>query len=592
MKTRIRRFWISVSLAAGSLALPLSGKLSAHDLPTRWTSGANSTPSWNYLLDDCLDMPTLPGTASLTDVQPDGRRGTEDWASNCPTEWAAGINPAGPAANVEIDGLFRNPLSRFSKEMTCWVNEWQMIQMSAGRAAQPKLIWAARPDAGQPPAPDYSVHHYAAYEQVPLADTCAFDAEYQARQTAADLLAKEIARAAEISKSEARLSQSIVDAERIQAIVELDAIPSAVRSDAMVQSDSDAGRMLCGGEAREIMTAQCFPNRFAPGIVDEYVAYDMDSRDHHWLGGLGKSWKLRSALGGAPMQFAQSVASDANEAEDAWAVPVDEANRASDSAMAPESFIAPDRVGHDQAIESLVGADLARDSAANDAEINAYLEGIVERAQLSALSLLQSARESSRPMLPQAEVLPELLPNLGRALAAASEWVEEQQCSLAGEMCGFDSAYNVGAWMGEQSLAASDWTVDNMIALGFYLDLPTAQPSLEVYVIYVDAEGNSLAVPSSLARAWNRPEAEAASTLASESIEEQAVAVTETNAIDSDTDRHNAATDWVVVDQIGAQLLSTLAKRLDAIGMGLLHASDALSTWADTQIASRESSVR
>ena len=174
MKTRMHRFWISVSLAAGSLAFPLSNALRAHDLPTRWTSGANSTPSWNYLLDDCLDTPTLPGSQSLMDVEPVARRGTEDWASSCPTEWAADKNPAGRPIDMDYDGLLRNPISRFSKEMTCWVNEWQMIQSSAQPTAA-KRLWAKMPDSGNPPTPEYSIDYFAAYEPAPLADTCAFD---------------------------------------------------------------------------------------------------------------------------------------------------------------------------------------------------------------------------------------------------------------------------------------------------------------------------------------------------------------------------------------------------------------------------------
>ncbi len=101
---------------------------------------------------------------------------------------------------------------------------------------------------------------------------------------------------------------------------------------------------------------------------------------------------------------------------------------------------------------------------------------------------------------------------------------------------------------------------------------------MDVYVIYVDSEGNSLAVPASVARAWNRPEAESD------------VASTETLA---ESDVESSASEWMLLDQVGTQVISVLANQLNSIGMRLMQASDLLSSWADTQIASRdESSVR
>lgn len=594
MKTRMHRFWISVSLAAGSLAFPLSNALRAHDLPTRWTSGANSTPSWNYLLDDCLDMPVLPGSQSLMDVEPVARRGTEDWASSCPTEWAADKNPAGRPIDMDYEGFLRNPISRFSKEMTCWVNEWQMIQSNAAQASPAKLLWAKLPDGGNPPAPDYSIDYFAAYEPVPLADTCAFDAEYQARQTAAELLAKEVARANEIAKYEAAMSQSLVNADRVQAIVNIDSIPASTdRVDLAVQGSLVS--TLCGGETGEIMSAQCFPNRFAPGIVDEYIAYDLDTRDQHWLGGLGKSWKLRSALGGSPKQTALVTTDEMDvvaDEVDAWAVPATELYNS------PEAFVAPDRIATDNVdnADNFDSSELARESAANDAELrayfgsvnfdDAYFHNLVQRAQQSAFDLIDSASQISSSILSPVELPSEPLPDLGRTLAMTSDWIEEQQCMLSSELCGFDTAYQVGSWMADQSLEATCLIVDNTITMGHYLELPASEPALsepgltenglEVYVIYVDSEGNSLAVPSSLARAWNRPEAES-TTPAPATVDETTSEVA----------------DWVVLDQIGTQVVSVIAKQLDALGMRLMQASDTLSSWADTQIASREeSSVR
>ena len=518
--------------------------------------------------------------------------------------------PAGRPIDMECEGLLRNPISRFSKEMTCWVNEWQMIQASVAKKA-PAKQWAKLPDAGNPPAPDYSsIDYFAAYKPVPLADTCAFDAEYQARQTAADLLAKEIARASEIAKYEAAMSQSLVDADRAQAIIDLDAMPIAADQIA-VASEGKLVSTLCGGEAQEILSASCFPNRFAPGIVDEYIAYDLDARDQHWLGGLGKSWKLRSALGGSPIQTALVSADEVDvvaDEVDAWAVPAD------DFVNAPEAFVAPDHVGlaSDNAplgsggseLSSELSGDMAFESAANDAELkayfdSAYFDGLIQQAQQSALNLIHTA-DLAAPVMPasdsSSDASIESLPDLGQSLAAASDWVEEQQCILSSELCGLESAFQFGSWLGDQSLEASQLISVNTVAMGHYLELPASENAIsesefsenapnnqgmEVYVIYVDSEGNSLAVPSSLARAWNRPEAEAP--------EAEMIAPAEGALAETTSEEVN----WSVLDQVGTQVISVIAKQLDVIGMRLMQASDTLSSWADTQIASREeSSVR
>ncbi len=79
------------------------------------------------------------------------------------------------------------------------------------------------------------------------------------------LLARELNRAHEIAAYEARVRQSIIEAQRVQAIVEQDALPEASGDSEFVARSSGLGSMLCGGEAREIISAQCFPNKAARG---------------------------------------------------------------------------------------------------------------------------------------------------------------------------------------------------------------------------------------------------------------------------------------------------------------------------------------
>ncbi len=77
----------------------------------------------------------------------------------------------------------------------------------------------------------------------------------------------------------------------------------------------------------------------------------------------------------------------------------------------------------------------------------------------------------SEPRLPQAEaVSPELLPDLGQTMAVVGDWIEDQQCNLAGELCGFDSAYRAGNWLGAGTSAANQWMLDSALVLGHSLD--------------------------------------------------------------------------------------------------------------------------
>lgn len=262
MKSRIRRFLLSVSLATSSLAFPLSSSLWSHDLPTSWASSANSAPSWNQLLDECLDQSQMAGPRSLEEAERAVRNGTEDWASSCPAEWTQTLRSGGypVASTLDADMLARNPLSRFSKEMTCWVNEWQDFHESTVASSDDReMKFAALPDEGQPPAPglgsvdasqfattldgfasiaddELVAQDIPATDQALNDDTCAFDSEYQARQQAADLLAAEMARAAEVAANQSRLMQALSDAQAIEMCSDIDTFsPESYPAESMPQ---------------------------------------------------------------------------------------------------------------------------------------------------------------------------------------------------------------------------------------------------------------------------------------------------------------------------------------------------------------------
>ncbi len=138
-------------------------------------------------------MPLLPGTQSLTDVEPTARRGTEDWASSCPAEWAADLSR--PQRSVDIDGLFRKPdfaLQQGDDLLGQRVADDSACGQSLSAAQTPVGLFARQRESASAGttassmAPKAGLEVVGKYEPVPLIDTCAFDAEYQARQTDAE----------------------------------------------------------------------------------------------------------------------------------------------------------------------------------------------------------------------------------------------------------------------------------------------------------------------------------------------------------------------------------------------------------------------
>lgn len=523
MKTRMHRFWLSITLAASSLSSPLSPRAWSHDLPTRWTpetlSQARSDADWNYLLDDCLGSGCLEsgpavGATALVASSSQGQ--------HLPSHRAIAPN------KVDFDEvLSRDSLSRFSSEMAGWVNHWERLQAQAGQAARADLtvhrlgrptLLASRPEAGYPPAP-----------AVPQTDTCGFEAEYQAMQAAAELLEKEMAPATaavssaassavsnnaasgEPTLDRADLESALAAAAAIEA-AQIDAMPATPSMPASPEAPAQ-----CGGEQPEIVSLQRYWPTLSRAEIDEYMSYDVDPRDAHWMGGLGKSWKLSAALRGA-----------------------------SNSARAAEDS------------------------------------------------------------------------QLRQRLADAIDWLDNASCIVAAELCGLERAEHVGSQFAQLAASAADQSMGSYVAIGHVLELPPAvvNPSLDVLVVYTDSDGNETTVPSSLARAWNRPERdetldvfEAPEIVSAEDSDDPfAVAAGELPSSDlasnadevTDSDRTRAslstsvdATPPVDLGHLRRRILSLAAEQLDSLGLTCLETADRLSSWAQPRSASRdESEVR
>jgi hypothetical protein len=576
----MHRFWLSVTLAASSIASPLNAKLWAHDLPWRWTSDTVSSSDWNYLRDDCLDSRTRLGYADALSK-----------FSSCPTEDAA-------VANRFDAVLAHKTLAGFHRDIGCWANQWESMQRKAVEVARARLVsqhqtfatrWAARPDFGVPPAP-----------AIPVVDTCGFEAEYQAMQAAADLLNAEVARAAAISSAEAELQRSLAAAAKIEAAA-IDAIPE------ITPAPASCGALdAIVSEQRPFNASEQRPySDFAPGFAadrnDEYAAYDLDGHDAHWLGGLSKSWKLRSALSAAAP--APASASAPAPADGAVASEAAECFGADEFA---ETTIADSQAA---AIADL-GDNSDFDSASNIIE-PPMIDDALDMASAAAIATTAAIEMTVRFEWP-----------LDDYLAAGLEWVDQASCTVAAEMCGMDLAQNLGEQWAGLSLAGADQAMSNYVAMGQYLNLPPMvfEPTLEQapvpqsYVVYTDTEGNQTTVPSSLARAWNRPERDA--SLDESSYLQDELAVMDSSKASAPAAATQAAADataeaalaapaasldspavassgtgflnGVDLSQLRRMLLTVAARRLDSLGVSCLETADQLSNWAETQIASRD----
>lgn len=625
MKTRIRRFWISVSLAASSLAIPLSAPLRAHDLPTRWTSGTNSSSSWNYLLDDCLDSRALTGLNNYAASLNDGCF-AEGWADTQATD------------SKSASSLWYR--AGFASQMAGWVSRFEQLRQGVQKVAAGKLLvkaepqkisWALRPELGTPPAPASSPYQ--------MTDTCAYEAEYLAQRSAAELLDGEIARASKISADEAALASALAAAAELEASA-IDNLPAP----------NDLA-ILCGGERREIVTANPPVDRFLPGMIDGYMAHENDDYASHWLGGLGKSWKLRTALGAAPSSTVEQIQAElagAHVAPPEWtaeaiATPIRERQAANDHYELAELIEAPgfedlaaddDPTSWDEAIASyaspvandeslaadeaydldemamLYGAsdsDANYDSSSYDGESIAaeedtmsekYASGMATGADdytqydYAAYEAQRGFGQSTANALANAdadedysldrESYSDALPALEEPLARVLQWMEDVECNLSAELCGFDSASRLGANLAALSV---DAVLPTLVAATERNDpaLPPAvvDPGVDLYVVYTDSDGSNIAVPSSLARAWNRPERDDSNPPALNGKVYGPMTAAEA--------ARNAPT-ALDLPRLKSLVLSLVARQLDSLGITCLQTADHLSNWAGNQIASREDS--
>lgn len=570
MKTRMHRFWLSITLAAGSLASPLCGRLPAHDLPWRWASDTVSSSDWNYLHDDCLDSRPLSRYGDALS------RSLECSLGTCPAE-------EDEVANRFDAALAHRSTAKFASEVACWATKWEQIQKKAGEVACARLAghrqevasrWAVRPELGVPPAPAPSI-----------ADTCSFGAEYGAMQAAADLLDAEVARAAEQSAKEAELRRALADAAQVEAaavdVVDSSELPLLVASK----------QTFCGGETQEIVSQEGPHSDFAPP-VDEYMVYDLDGRESHWLGGLGKSWRLQAAVSASAAQ-AGLAASESSAADSFGADELIE----SCPAVASQS-------ASSEPVSEIIEAPVDDEFALCD-----FVGPIAPKSWPKASRLIAAKPEAGVAPAPSRPLFA-----LKDRLSDGLEWVDLVSCVMAAEMCGMDQAHRLGEQWGEWSRFGAQRSMTTYVAMGHYLSLPPMvhvpspdlTPKSDVYVVYTDSQGSKMTAPASLAEAWNAvteaSQQDAALDEASYLLDEfaafeshGAIAAGSEPAVEpaselSDLQAVQASHPSVSINlaQLRRHVLSLAARELDALGMSCLQTADQLSNWADPQIASRE----
>ena len=572
MKTRMHRFWLSITLAATSLASPLSQNLMSHDLPTRWSpaalSGPNADSDWNYLLDDCLDSRQfeLPNHLSA------------------PVKGSLADDASALAGGLDFDALLsRNSLAKLTSDMACWANHWEQLQAKAARAgrtahgahgahaAKDNLV-AARPEFGYPPAPALAI-----------VDTCNFEVQYQAMQAAAEQLAEQ--RDASKAIDEAGLTRSLAAAAELEAAA-VDAV------DAVVTVTPEPAR--CGGETSEIVSVNRSSGNFAAAPLDEYMSYDIDPRDAHWLGGLGKSWKLGSALRAPQFNMSEVHSAEANAGMTDSEGAIDRSFTSSspdiedDAAeLTAEDFAAADLVKETE-IED-VGGPVQVDATANSTA--AIYEGYVSDAVDVAEPVVDGADHKAHELL-----------SLKDHLSDALQWLEDTSCIISAEMCDMDSASKVGQQWGQLALSAAEQSMTNYVAMGHYLELPpaVANPTLDIVVVYTDIDGQQMSVPGSLARAWNQADYDNTADAADAPIlDPYDAAVSDfTQALPTSAPAASQASKaslsellpQIDMGQLRREILSLVAAKLDSLGITCLEAADRLTNWAETQIASRDDS--
>ncbi|MFO1062565.1 MAG: hypothetical protein U0892_01655 [Pirellulales bacterium] len=575
MKSRkTRRLRLALALAASFLPTSFMGIARGHDLPTRVTVCPLSGTAWGYLVEDCIDNAPSP-MPSLCPAENDLAQSTANENSlYAPYPSDASVAAEDPATirdligdwSPDVDTLWSKRREYFEaaeRSIAALVESHKTIQ------SRPALSMAAMPDEGVPPAPRGRF--------LLPSDTCEFAELFhmsetgKALQVVNDLARADALRADSMIAKFDRMGRIAV--EQIWDLRRTTSAPALIdSSSAIVVPDSIAK----SGRGAVITEIPEMPHKYAPGMTEEYAAYDFAERDDHWLSGIGKSWQVRPSMS-VPLRA--SLASD----EIATAIPVDEADAVvygpqpeekSDGLISNEALAALGELGEaDPSFYEDTPAISNADAIDGDAE------AIVDFAA-EAIGVAPANEEPFAMNFIDVQVI-----------SGGLEMIEEVDCRFQGELCDFGSLYAAGEELGQ---LAAKWNERSRViidSLGSYLKAESIEVSAPVpqFVIYSDEQGHRTAVPADLARIWEQ--VDSVLTFA----EPEALVTALGTDMDSIAMSDESSPQVTPEDMrsVGRKLVSIVAGEMESIGTGLKSAAGALSRWAEPQIASREeSSVR
>ncbi len=537
MKTRARRFWISLALTASSLfcnQYSLQYSLRAHDLPMRWSSHAVCSSSFDYLVDNCLDARDLSygsSTSSIWNFQkPKPSLASHDSVyESCPAEAFAESAAATYAAN-DFDALVsQRALTSLNAKPYSWAGD--LTDLCKRDAAINESRVALKPDFGVPPGPD----HY-------VGDTCSFASEFRARQAAAELIN---------SIEERVIAQSLQLAEEANQLSAKDLSDLEMLASNLAEFDSSQ-HDLCGGAQSEIVA---LPRKYAPGM-DEYLAYDLTAQDAAVHGTYtADAFAEDSLLVTLPAKpFKHGLAARPIDLD--WQTSIQDA-APTEQASTWSSY------AYAQVVDSFVSMSRTVYQSANSIADRAYSNWVELPRQLTGVQ-----------------------PITAEDVAVVIDSIDMTQCIVSAQSQDLtlisESAYRlatVATRTNGSSLAAVE-------QLAMQIDIPVAQPEpqLDLFVIYTDTAGNSITVPSSLARAWNRPELDDTTTNLDASIQD---------AVGQDAGHQDTSSliGPEAIAELRTYLLSSIAQGLNHLGETCLQTADSFQQWAGLQIAQRSDSA-